>query len=544
MFLFDKRYNALRDPPQLRNELNGTCQIGQLLLRGYVQEYHNGRMLRKTYVKEIDDDDEIGENGDIIQEIENDNDEYDRNSNDIDESMVLFDLSTFNYTNTDTDTDTDTDATKNNRARPYEEPHLYYRADDDQRTLMSGQVLLRGLFGDLLSKHSAELGVHSDPTIVVHTADRNRDVLSRNFDVCPRLSELEEEAKSSVEYIRLYGNENEEAQVMKRMMETELGGDFQSSAHDCMMSTICTDRVLPDILNDYGKGNANGDDDYEDTYSSAYGTNRFERLSKYSFLPKNFIFRYNKSAVAKLASGPLWVEILSNLLPFLPQSMTDLISNENNNLSSKLRLPPPKLALFSAHDSTLHMLLASLGNDIFSNGDFWAPFASYFVIELHDVIIEGDGNENIAGSADSLFPTGKAFRLVFNGQVLTSKIEGCSNDDNSNNESNSNGNGDNDDDLELCDVSKLIQVLRPFAVSERSCDKVNNSTKEEVRQMSVAAGVGISIVSGLLGSLFTFYYLTRRFPSMSIGNTMKRRKYETFDKENSDRSLPELPTIS
>ena len=71
MFLFEKNYDALHDPPQLKNILNGTCQVGQLLLRGYVQELHNGRMLRKAYTKEKNDDDSDGS---------------------LAENMVLFDL--------------------------------------------------------------------------------------------------------------------------------------------------------------------------------------------------------------------------------------------------------------------------------------------------------------------------------------------------------------------------------------------------------------------------------------------------------------------
>eukprot|EP00978_Attheya_sp_CCMP212_P004665 scaffold10192_cov36-Attheya_sp.AAC.1 len=49
MFLFEKRYDALQTPPRLSNELNGTCQKGQLLLRGYDQELANGQHLRNAY---------------------------------------------------------------------------------------------------------------------------------------------------------------------------------------------------------------------------------------------------------------------------------------------------------------------------------------------------------------------------------------------------------------------------------------------------------------------------------------------------------------
>lgn len=209
MFLFDKRYNALEQSmsslsSKLKNELNGTCQLGQLLLRGYEQELHNGKMLRRTYVRN-----KSGENDD-----DNDDDE----SKNIDESMILFDLKNGTY---------DTDG-----KRPYEEPHLYYRADDDQRTLMSGQVLLRGLFGDLLWKHSQQLGSHSDPTIILHTADISRDILSPDGDICPRLKEIEDEVKKSEEYKKIFEN-SAESKILNQLMEKELGGNFHKSAKVC-----------------------------------------------------------------------------------------------------------------------------------------------------------------------------------------------------------------------------------------------------------------------------------------------------------------------
>ena len=251
MFLFEKEYNALHSPPQLRNELNGTCQVGQLLLRGYAQELHNGQMLRKTYVIE---DDDIDSN--------------------VDKSMALFDFSLSSENTNSTKNSSDATGTSMNQ-RPYEAPSLYYRADDDQRTLMSGQILLRGLFGDLLARHAEELGPHTDPTIVVHTADRSRDILSHNEDVCPRLTEMAEQIQKSTEYKELFET-TENSQQLKLFMKEELGGEgdaFRSSIKDCMMSTICTDRTLPPILDDYEKETEN--------HYAAYGTDLFDRLQKY-----------------------------------------------------------------------------------------------------------------------------------------------------------------------------------------------------------------------------------------------------------------------
>lgn len=43
-FLFEKHYDALEleDGNRTGNELNGDCQLGQLLMRGYEQELKNG----------------------------------------------------------------------------------------------------------------------------------------------------------------------------------------------------------------------------------------------------------------------------------------------------------------------------------------------------------------------------------------------------------------------------------------------------------------------------------------------------------------------
>lgn len=224
MFLFEKNYNALHDPPQLRNDLNGTCQMGQLILRGYAQELQNGRMLRKTYMKEKMDG-EAPETDDLAA------------------NMVLFDLG------------------QHSEFRPYEEQNLYYRADDDQRTIMSGQVLLRGLFGDIILQHSEELGTQIDPTIVVHTADRSRDILSPNELICPRLSDLQDDAVKSDGYIERFLKSQDSKEMMKIAKEYLGAGDiptFRRYAQDCMMTAICNDRDLPEIIDDCGQQEGNG----------------------------------------------------------------------------------------------------------------------------------------------------------------------------------------------------------------------------------------------------------------------------------------------
>ena len=198
MFLFDKRYDA-----PVKNILNGTCQEGQLILRGYDQQYTNGRMLRDAYL-------------------------YDENEYVHDIRLRLFDIG------------------QSSRIDPWDQGNVYLRSDDDERTLLSSQVLLRGLFeGEL-----AGLPYEEHPTISVHTADASNDIFPTGIEQeekCPKLKELREIAEQSKEYLDYYsGKEAKEVREFLRKHLNEDPGTF-----DCLMSTVCTDRTLPDSLNAY-----------------------------------------------------------------------------------------------------------------------------------------------------------------------------------------------------------------------------------------------------------------------------------------------------
>ena len=105
-FVFNKIYDALSDP--MKNELGGTCQKGQLLMSGMEQEQKNGVHLRNAYLSSTES------------------------------SMRLFEGTLYDE-------------------RPYKNS-TYFRSDDDQRVLMSGQVLLGAMFD-----------VTDDSMIIVHS---------------------------------------------------------------------------------------------------------------------------------------------------------------------------------------------------------------------------------------------------------------------------------------------------------------------------------------------------------------------------------------
>jgi len=278
---------------------------------------------------------------------------------------------------------------------------------------------------------------------------------------------------------------------------SELGGDFGGSgeAQDCMMTAICNDLDLPELLDDYGRDT--------EGKGTPYGKNLFSRLDKFSYQPYNYMLRYNDAAYSKLAFAPLWVEMLANILPHL---RPDLQKRYNAMGKIKTNDPPPKLAIFSAHDTTILPILATLGEEMWDGKD-WAPYASLMVIELHDII------DSSSSEVMKVYPSGQAFRLAYNGDIITTKMRGCPTDS------------------ELCDMSILLDRVVSFATEDRDCesahvantllnaDKLSKSPVDDAIIALFATWRGICVflftvlISGCIGCVITFVMLTGRFPS-------------------------------
>jgi hypothetical protein len=70
--------------------------------------------------------------------------------------------------------------------------------------------------------------------------------------------------------------------------------------------------------------------------------------------------------------GPLWAEIMDHILP---------VVNEDQEDRGR---PPAKLAIYSGHDTTIMMILESLGSKVKANIE-WPPYASMILIEVSAV---------------------------------------------------------------------------------------------------------------------------------------------------------------
>jgi hypothetical protein len=119
-----------------------------------------------------------------------------------------------------------------------------------------------------------------------------------------------------------------------------------------------------------------------------------------------------------------------------------------------------------------------------------------FVLKIHE-LVDGSDLES--------FQTNFGFRLMYNGQVLTSQVEGCP------------------PDAALCDAKNLIARIQTFA--NRSVDCVDpDAGKTHVHAMKVVKSlltttggillaIVVAVLSAMLGAVGVFFYLTGTLPT-------------------------------
>ena len=202
---------------------------------------------------------------------------------------------------------------------------------------------------------------------------------------------------------------------------------------------------------------------------------------------------YNNGEHSKLAMGPLWDDIMKNISP--------LLAKNNPNLS-------PKMALISGHDTTIMPLLATLG---LWDGVYWPPYASMFLIEVHET---------------DQFASQRAFRIILNGEVLTPKMNGCSS--------------------ELCDLTILTEAVKDFATSTPDCisriddtNAENQSNKENMKfnLFTLLSTICVVILSCIVGSLGTFFYVSRRLPYCNTKRAMYKETPDISKDEDEEENI-------
>jgi len=256
------------------NYLGGSCQVGGLLDQGYHQEMENGRHLRNAY---------LGPEG-------------------------LFD--TYDLA--------DVPAGK-----------TYFQSDDEQRTLMSGQVLVDSMF-------------NATNNLIVdwHTMDFKADqMMAPKEEECPVLSTYRDDALQSDKY-QQYNSSTEVVQLQAEV-EKVFGStaDLQGSLHDCVLANLCADKDLPEGVTQ----------------------ELIERIIDYRERTEAAVFSHQDSIYSKTG--------IQQLIKRMKERIKQAIEQEDYLA----------LAIYSGHDTTIMPLLAALG----LWDEKWAPYASMVTLELY-----------------------------------------------------------------------------------------------------------------------------------------------------------------
>ena len=116
------------------------------------------------------------------------------------------------------------------------EPYTYFMADNGHRTIMSGKS-----FAQSFLQHPKKMKLNIPRTI-------NKDILAPSERKCLRLKQLKEDYYNSKDFLEK--EKSNEVKELRQILKNELKSDV-INLRDCIMTTYCTDRTLPEILNDF-----------------------------------------------------------------------------------------------------------------------------------------------------------------------------------------------------------------------------------------------------------------------------------------------------
>eukprot|EP01105_Mastigella_eilhardi_P021210 TRINITY_DN5115_c0_g3_i2.p1 TRINITY_DN5115_c0_g3~~TRINITY_DN5115_c0_g3_i2.p1 ORF type:complete len:336 (-),score=72.81 TRINITY_DN5115_c0_g3_i2:29-1036(-) len=236
---------------------------------------------------------------------------------------------------------------------------LFIRFDLDSRTQQSAMALIDGLY-------PPQAGTQSSEIIDTYCMDSEYEDLSpRNPQLCPCVEVIEAKSEVSAAYLE------HDALVTKPLnhkLEEIMGVPVDNDdVCDCALATYCHGFPLPANLTDELVNEVFEDTNWRHEYKLTYP---------------------NASYAGRYTSGFLLSEIYDRML------------NSENGVVQ------PRFLLYSAHDSTLRVMLSMFG--VFDHK--WPAYASYLVFELFS---------DLSSKQDYV-------RMVYNGQEL--RVPACQKD--------------------------------------------------------------------------------------------------------------------
>ena len=276
----------------------------------------------------------------------------------------------------------------------YQRQDVYVRSSDVDRCLMSAHSLLHGLFP-------------TGPTPPIHTVPQGEEFLLRGYDHCHRFHEY---AKSTLQPGSAFS--------------TSLVGDF-SLFHKMERLTgvrisvqnlkPVTDSIL--IVDElaHAKHKAAGGERHNDHAGgfNVTGTQQVQltdkEMSRINELHDavNYALKSSRD-MSRLMVGNLLREILERNVQYI-QGIKDSMGHG-----------PPKLTLYSAHDTTLMGLLSALGG-VAVYGKVTPPTSSHMEIELLELQQKTMSQKKSRSTTTNFY-----IRVAYNGKVM--KLGGCQSD--------------------------------------------------------------------------------------------------------------------
>lgn len=236
----------------------------------------------------------------------------------------------------------------------------YLRSDEADRCIQSLEVLLEGMYPQVSSP---------EPVIYnIYTMDSYYDNITPNSNICPMFATYKAAALQTPSYQTFF--ENQVVPLYSNLTEV-LGFNVDSSGdieqiHDCLIVHACHEQPIPQ--------------------GAEASTLLYKQVME--------VFDYSYSSIYNY---PTPQENAQVGIGFFLQEITQLMVDKMNGDS------PVKLAMYSAHDTTVLPILAAYQQ---WNG-VWAPYASQLQIEMY---------KNNAGD--------RAIRMAYNGKNIL--VPGCS----------------------------------------------------------------------------------------------------------------------
>ncbi|KAH0483612.1 MAG: hypothetical protein KVP17_004277 [Porospora cf. gigantea B] len=273
---------------------------------------------------------------------------------------------------------------------------FYVRSTDKARTKLSGSNYMSSLLKDFTT---------TGEVLPIHTMDAKHETLDPNWvGYCPEIDRAYNFSESSQQKHALERQNDVVRNEVYDAFDANLDGIWAWGVMDILKCHICADKVdqLPESVQPV-------DERRQDLIVRALKAVDDEDM---------FRFHFDNASYSKAAMIRPVVEMKSWFLGAYSEyvaprnetldSLTLEFQDRIDAMKTLNRGNLPKFVLFSAHDYTIMPLLGSLGAWENESGEYvFPPYASMINFEYYEY--------------EGLY----YFRLVYNGEVITSRISGC-----------------------------------------------------------------------------------------------------------------------